>query len=240
MIGVYCLIDPNTLEIRYVGQSNDIRRRYLDHITHSHLRDSHSKRWIRKLLRIKCEPILHVICNFEIYDKKLLDECEKYWIFYFKALGCKLCNLTDGGSGLFNPPLEIRNAIVKSGIGRKHSEETKRKMSEKAKIRESQKTKEYKEFIGIKISENKKGHKLGPISEETRIKKRKSIKIKPVTDDLGNVYFSISEASRITGINKSDIGSCANGKLMHAGGRKFSFVSNNNINYLSQNLNFKD
>lgn len=58
---IYGLIDPITNELRYVGKTVDIKRRYKRHINEVNLHNSHKDRWIRKLLNNNHIPEIIVI-----------------------------------------------------------------------------------------------------------------------------------------------------------------------------------
>jgi len=114
MVHIYGLIDPTTNQLRYVGKSVDINRRYRRHINERFIHDSYKDRWIRKLVNKNHFPELLII------DEVQEDEWEfweRHYISYFKCIGCLLTNGTDGGD---QPP---------STKGRKHTEESKNKMS---------------------------------------------------------------------------------------------------------------
>jgi hypothetical protein len=112
---IYKLIDPENNNIRYVGwTSKEIIYRLKQHLKESRLSDkNHRNRWIRSLLSKNIEPIIEVI---EVVAYKIKNEREKYWISFYGREN--LVNGTDGGEG---------------GLGRKHSEKTKKILSEKAK-----------------------------------------------------------------------------------------------------------
>lgn len=116
-IYIYTLKNPNTNAIRYVGQTNDVKRRFNKHITNSRAkRDTrHISHWIRSLDAL---PIMDII---EVCDYSIRNDREQYWIDYYKSLGCELCNASNGGSGA-----GIGN---KNCIGRVMSEETRTKIS---------------------------------------------------------------------------------------------------------------
>ncbi len=112
---VYILIDPNTYEIRYVGLSTIGIKRTRQHLCPSRLKaNTHKNRWIKSLLYRRQKPIVKAVQVWDNIKFKDLGEAEKYWIFYFRSIGCPLTNLTDGGEGT---------------VGLKCSEETKRKIS---------------------------------------------------------------------------------------------------------------
>jgi hypothetical protein len=116
-IYIYSLKDPVTNEIRYIGQTNDLKRRLNKHITNANLlSDSrHISNWIRSLTM---SPIMDIV---EVCDYSIRNNREKYWINYYKSQGYDLCNSSNGGAGA-----GIGN---KNCIGRIMSEETRSKIS---------------------------------------------------------------------------------------------------------------
>jgi hypothetical protein len=116
-IYIYVLRDPINSDIRYVGQTNDCKRRLNKHITNSKsLKDSrHISNWIRSL---SSSPIMDII---EVCDYSIRNERENYWINHYKDEGCDLCNSSKGGAGA-----GIGN---KNCLGRVISKETRIKMS---------------------------------------------------------------------------------------------------------------
>lgn len=100
---IYVLKDPETLEIRYVGQTiQRLDRRMSTHIYDALYRNNGNYNipkcnWFRKLFKQDKYPIIECI---EEVERHILDEREIYWIKYFKNNGCKLLNLTDGGNGV--------------------------------------------------------------------------------------------------------------------------------------------
>jgi len=108
---IYILSDPDTNEIRYVGKTTNIKRRYNQH-KNNIKSNTHKENWIKKLIESGKLPILTVIDEVNSEDWQFW---EIYWISQIKTWGFKLTNGNDGGYG---------------GIC---SEETKRKISEKNK-----------------------------------------------------------------------------------------------------------
>ncbi len=126
--------------------------------------------------------------NFEIslIDKaknwKELCIKEKYWISYFNSMSPNGYNLTEGGDGIVNPPKEFSIKRSASNIGRKLSEEHKRKIGEKSKgrrmsvdaiekIKKANTGKKHTLEQNMMHSLFMKGKNIGhPVSEETKRK----------------------------------------------------------------------
>jgi hypothetical protein len=116
-IYIYTLRNPINNAVRYVGQTNDLKRRFNKHITNSKaLSDSrHISHWIRSLDAL---PVMDII---EVCDYSVRNEREEYWINYYKEQGCDLCNSSNGGAGA---GVGNRNCV-----GRIMSDETRDKIS---------------------------------------------------------------------------------------------------------------
>ncbi len=116
----YLLIDPTTQEGRYVGKSVNPDDRLSDHTKPSELEaHNHKNNWIKQVLSKGFEPEVYVLETHESDEEAFA--AEKFWIAYFRSIGCRLTNSTDGGEG---------------ATGAKRSEETRKKISDKAKLRD--------------------------------------------------------------------------------------------------------
>jgi hypothetical protein len=92
---IYKLIDPTTKEIRYVGQTNNIKRRFNDHISSSINENSESyntykARWVRKVLNNNLFPIIEIIEECDTLE--ISNIREKYYINKLTIDGYKLTN----------------------------------------------------------------------------------------------------------------------------------------------------
>jgi predicted GIY-YIG superfamily endonuclease len=97
---IYSLSDPITNEIRYIGKTNNIKKRLCTHLTKSNLiKKKHKNNWIKNLLFNNTKPLIEVIDEVPI---KVWEYWEKFWISQFKIWGFKLTNSTDGGDGVVN------------------------------------------------------------------------------------------------------------------------------------------
>jgi hypothetical protein len=109
---IYTLSHPETKEIRYIGKTININRRFNYHCSkfENSKHKTHKSFWILSILNKGLKPIMQIIDETEEDWQKL----ETYYIEKYKNEGYNLCNLTTGGEGL-------------SGL--KRTEETKKKIS---------------------------------------------------------------------------------------------------------------
>ena len=112
---IYGLIDPNTNELRYIGYSCNVAKRYRAHHYISNLKSkTYKNNWIKSLIKIGQKPELIIL---EIYKTpEELPRAEIEMIEYYKFIGCNLTNWHSGGNGWTK--------------GQKHTEETRKKLSE--------------------------------------------------------------------------------------------------------------
>ena len=93
---IYILIDPTTNEIKYVGKANNIKERFKNHKNRCRDTNTYKRHWINKLRLKGLYPELEVI---DIVPVSEWHYWEKFWISYYKSIGCKLTNTTFGGDG---------------------------------------------------------------------------------------------------------------------------------------------
>lgn len=99
--------------VRYIGKSNNPRRRLYQHINDKS--NLHKFNWLNSIIKRGSKPIIEII---EKVSVDIWQEREIYWIAKFKEDGFDLINLTLGGEG---------------GNGMKHTEESKQSMSKSKK-----------------------------------------------------------------------------------------------------------
>lgn len=113
---MYSLIDPVTEQERYIGKTDTPQRRLKEHLQDR--RKTHKSNWIASLLSRGLEPAMRILEEVPVTQWQ---ERERYWIAYYRSLGCPLTNGSDGGDGIINPTPEDRA---------KRSENTRRIMSD--------------------------------------------------------------------------------------------------------------
>ena len=93
----------------YIGLTNDFDRRKKQHKARSRYSKLPLYCWMRK----HPDYEMNILQSFQQITLHDLEQCEIYWIKYFKDLGCRLLNCTDGG-GLVNPSQEVRDKISRA------------------------------------------------------------------------------------------------------------------------------
>jgi hypothetical protein len=91
---IYCLKNPDTLEIRYIGISTQkyLSTRLAQHYFNAnHFSKLHVSNWIRKIGK---KPIIELI---EICNENNWKEREQYWISFYN----NLTNIKEGGNGIY-------------------------------------------------------------------------------------------------------------------------------------------
>ena len=91
---IYCLKDPITNEIRYIGKTVNLKERLANHIYKSKSSKTHCASWIKSLISKGFKPIIQEIEECENWQER-----EIYWIEYYKSQGASLTNHTIGGEG---------------------------------------------------------------------------------------------------------------------------------------------
>lgn len=124
---IYTLAHPETNEVRYVGVTTVSTEERL----RKHLISKENNRrtsWIKSILNHGLMPKIELIDDVD--DSVWRDE-ERFYISYFRYLGFNLVNATEGGDGLSGYKRSQRTSDAQRAkmLGRKHREETIRKMS---------------------------------------------------------------------------------------------------------------
>lgn len=157
---IYILIDPRDNQVRYIGKTKNITRRFNQHISEASKIRTYKNNWLLQLKLNKLRPEIVVIDECEDNSWVML---EQWYIELFKSWGYKLTNLTKGGEGVYGykPTEETLQKMSYANKGKVISLETRQKISAAVKGRK------YSDEIKLKASQIAK--KRG-ISFETRAK----------------------------------------------------------------------
>lgn len=183
-VKIYTLTDPRTNEIRYVGKTKySLNKRLNSHLSDCKRYNFHNANWLKVLLSNNLKPSISLL--EEVIEDNWIER-ERYWIKYYRELGCNLNNNTDGGEG---------------HLGYKKSEELKERISQWSRGKQiSQKQKE-------QISKANKGKKHS-LEFRKNISKKKSKSCylyNSITNEL--LFFSnLRELSLFFGLKGFSIG----------------------------------
>ena len=125
-VQIYTLTDPRNGEVRYVGATQDLKKRLSQHMCQ---RGHHDRRnWIASLKSDGLKPIIETL---EESDLENWRECERYWIEMLMFYGCRLTNYSYGTAKGYHSKETIER-VRAANIGRVPSPETRAKMSSSA------------------------------------------------------------------------------------------------------------
>lgn len=130
---IYILVDPRDDKVRYIGKSNNPKKRLEGHLGDK--KKTHKCNWIKSLTTLNLRPIIETI------DEVLESEWqfwEVHYISLYKSWGFDLTNSTKGGEG--------------QSVGYKASEETKAKQKRALLSRYAKMSLEEKEILKNKLA----------------------------------------------------------------------------------------
>lgn len=203
IVGIYSITNPNG-EV-YVGSSICIKKRWNMHrfskcVSHPKLKKSFDTYGKEN----------HVFTIIEECDKSLLIQYETYYQKKYnsveKGLNCHYANSSGRKGKKHTKESKEKNRIAH--LGKKLSEEHKRKISETTKGR---KGKPMSEETKLKVSKAKKGVSINLTEEEKERRRKQIIRVskmngkKLICTETGNIYNSISEAAKLNNINEGNL-----------------------------------
>lgn len=99
MFYIYKLICPLTYEVKYIGLTKNPEKRVKSYLKDVRLETPNScgkavHKWIKELRSKKLMFILRIIEQVTDIEKS---NKERYWISFYKNIGCQLLNVTNGG-----------------------------------------------------------------------------------------------------------------------------------------------
>jgi hypothetical protein len=97
MVDIYCLCDPDTLNIHYVGQTcMGLNTRLSGHVSDNS--KGRKRAWLDKLKEEGKRPVIKLL------ERVVQGQCvaaEKFWISCFRWLGLELYNVGNGGEQIY-------------------------------------------------------------------------------------------------------------------------------------------
>lgn len=207
---IYGLWDSRTYELRYIGKADNPQSRLQAHINEAKRGGRrHKDNWIRNLLKDGLIPEIEIL---EECTKDNWEEIEREWIREAREKGARLVNVTIGGEGVsgysfteehkaklsdshkgkkvWNKGIpcteEHKEKIRQANTGHKHTEESKKKMSER--IKEAKKNSVW--------SENQKAVWQKMISTPASKETKEKLRIASLGNQHGLGYKHTDEAKK--------------------------------------------
>lgn len=202
---IYALEYPEG-NIRYIGKTVNLRKRYHRHINDARkYTSSHKLAWIRSILNHNDIPYVSIVDKVPLKDWQYW---ERYYIQYYREQGYNLVNTTDGGDGNQNPSEEIRSKISEGLKGISTGYPKGKKRSETDRQANSERKKQY--FATHSVWNKDKGALLEP---EQNYVGRINLKTRHIYQcDLNGVVLkewrSVSVACHSLGFRRGGIADC--------------------------------
>lgn len=204
---IYALIDPNTQQVRYIGKTKYLNKRYNAHINDS--KKSHKTNWIKSL-----KPLVPELFILDVCDDLSWVNLEQYWISQFKTWGFDLTNVTEGGEGSSGMKLSEthRNNISNGLKGRVVTTETRLKISQSNKG----KHKSESHILNLKLSHKGKA----PVTKN-RFKRKIG---QYLNGELIAIWDSIRDAANNYNVHESSISHCCAGRKKSIRGYMWKYL----------------
>ena len=226
---IYALYDVREPDIiRYVGKSNDPKRRIKDHIRESKKTNTYKSNWIKsfdaeKFLAIK----ILSSCQYENYQ-----ELEEYYVKKYKSV--KLTNSDETGQGNIGRKKELIDKSIAKISKKVYRFNLKGKLIDFfPSVREASRELNISHSLIIRCCKGEYKHSSGfifsyndtvnSIVENPNAVKKQVIELDSMSRII-NQWNSIAECSKDTEIDGSNISRVCNGKLVSIKKRYFRFL----------------
>ncbi len=218
---IYTLNDPISGDVRYIGQTfRTLKTRLREHLRDK-ITNQHKMYWIIKLSKLNLTP--KIVLIKENLNKEECNRLEIEYIKTYKEAGYKLINITNGGDGTTGYKfLSDRTGDKNSFYNKKHSEETKKFLSE---IRGSLMTKENKEKLS-KLAKERWSNIPEDIKMSNIINQKNRKDIGQYTLDGGFItkFISLRQIERDLGYFRANITPCLKGEFKQAYGYIWKYL----------------
>lgn len=203
-----------------MGKTSCGMTRLRSHWTPSELRkNTHKSNWIRQLVDAGLRPEIEILETPT--SAELLSEAEKFWIAYWRSIGARLTNLSDGGEGHEGARhnAEARAKISAAQLGKKASAATRLKMSKAHLGRKAS------AVSRANMSKGRQGMKFSASHRLTMSRVQGGLPIR-VTDASGAVTVcdTLNSAARFAGVHRGNLNQCLRGLRKSTGGFTFAKV----------------
>jgi len=225
---VYAFSDPRTNEVRYIGKTaGSLHRRVKRHLAANSLKEpTHKNNWLRNLLTTGTRPVIDVLETCAAAEDLL--EAERFHIAYWRAIGARLTNGTDGGDGLMAGARRPRSVCEQ--ISRSHKkrldqpEALARLVSHIKAVAVSRRGAKLSDATKAQMSAAHTRRPRKPWSEEHRRAISRGKGGRSVVDGAGTIYATAKIAAQTLGLNPGCISQVLSGRNRHTGGHTFRYV----------------
>jgi hypothetical protein len=118
---IYALTDPRPGDLHvYIGKADNPKKRYAQHSNKAHSDKTYKAAWLRSLVKNGLKPGLQIVAEVPALE---WENWETTFIRWYRALGWKVVNTTDGGDGISNPTAAVRAKLRSAKIGKRLCQE---------------------------------------------------------------------------------------------------------------------
>ena len=213
---IYCLADPVTHEIRYVGQTSRGLPRASMHWSSWQLdreTNIHKRSWIRNTLAAGSFPLVGIL---ETVSRSILDKRERYWIRRLRSEGSPLTNVSDGG--------QQARGYRWSAEGRRNQSWAQRKRFASAQERKRSRDLSQAVWASDGYRQRMRKARKKQFTPDVRQKIARTLGGRPIKDQHGRVYATIAEAVRQLKVRRSGVQRVLRKRYTHTGGYVFTYA----------------
>ncbi len=238
---IYCLSEPTEINIRYIGITINLRSRYTSHCCEKE--NTWKSNWVQSLRTKKLKPKLFLL---GMVDKSLFSEESDFYKYVDKVETEAIKTFAINGSDLTNHDKLITSKYnySKNNLQQKNSKVVYQFNNEFELIKSWNSLKEITSFFSvgcptvstaIKNQTRVKGYYFSFENEFSKIYKSQGKKcyVYKISGEFFAEYKSVTEASRILNIHRSDLSDCLNGRQKSAKGYLISYQKLDKLEYLA-------
>lgn len=212
-VKIYCLIEPITEQIKYIGKTKQpLNKRLSAHLCESNKLNTKKNTWLKSLKNKGLKPKIE---ELDIVLESEWEFWEMHWISLFKSWGFELKNADGGGKGMSSEFMKKNNPMFKKENREKISLSligNTRRRGKKSSLETIEKNRK-----------NCSKYWLGKKRDEETIKKTSRSLSRPILQfDLnGNFikkFHCVREAVAETGAERTTVYDCLNKKIKHCKG----------------------
>jgi len=212
-VKIYGLIEPITGQIKYIGKTKQLLQKRLSaHISECNKSNTKKNTWLKSLKKNGLKPKIE---ELDLVLESEWEFWEQYWISQFKTWGFELKNTDEGGKGQSSEFMKKNNPMFKK--------KNRKKVSQSLKGNQFAKGFKHSEETRKKVSDNSSKFWLGKNRDQKTKNKISKTKSKPVYQfSLDNIFIkkfaSVAEAIEKTNSDRTTLYKCLTNKVEKCNG----------------------